>query len=206
MRVYHEDCGILCFSKNWNNPVQWAHYADKHKGFCLGFDVPDEHPTKVTYRDTPLPAEDFVARKKAQSDKIEAEMDDYIGRRASREKFEAKKSEFIAIMRRRNRKGTYSDDEDRAFVMQILITKFPHWSYENEYRCFTRLSEGIDGLYYFDFSKELKLVEVIAGIRSPVTRKEIEDALGTMADKVAVWKVRKSCREFAVVKDESSEF
>ena len=21
--------GILCFSKNWKNPVQWSHYTDK---------------------------------------------------------------------------------------------------------------------------------------------------------------------------------
>ena len=31
--------GILCFSENWNNPVMWAHYADRYKGVCLGFDV-----------------------------------------------------------------------------------------------------------------------------------------------------------------------
>ncbi len=41
--------GILCFSKNWSNPVQWAHYADRHKGLCLGFDVPDKHLSKVKY-------------------------------------------------------------------------------------------------------------------------------------------------------------
>lgn len=31
--------GLLCFSKNWTNPVLWSHYADKHKGICLGFDL-----------------------------------------------------------------------------------------------------------------------------------------------------------------------
>lgn len=31
--------GLLCFSKNYNSPVQWAHYADRHRGMCLGFDV-----------------------------------------------------------------------------------------------------------------------------------------------------------------------
>ncbi|MGF1700414.1 DUF2971 domain-containing protein [Photobacterium makurazakiensis] len=31
--------GILCFSGNWNNPVQWAHYASNHKGVCLGFEI-----------------------------------------------------------------------------------------------------------------------------------------------------------------------
>ncbi len=41
--------GLLCFSKNWSNPVQWAHYADKHKGVCLGFDIPDNNLVPVTY-------------------------------------------------------------------------------------------------------------------------------------------------------------
>jgi hypothetical protein len=31
--------GVICFSENWTNPVQWAHYARSHRGVCLGFDV-----------------------------------------------------------------------------------------------------------------------------------------------------------------------
>ena len=31
--------GLVCFSANWNNPVQWSHYADCHKGLCLDFEV-----------------------------------------------------------------------------------------------------------------------------------------------------------------------
>ena len=34
--------GILCFSRRWRNPVLWSHYADSHRGICLGFDVRDE--------------------------------------------------------------------------------------------------------------------------------------------------------------------
>lgn len=41
--------GLMCFSKGWQNPVQWSHYADKHKGLCLGFDVPDEYLGEVNY-------------------------------------------------------------------------------------------------------------------------------------------------------------
>ena len=33
------DFGLLCFSEDWRNPVQWAHYADKHQGLCFGFEV-----------------------------------------------------------------------------------------------------------------------------------------------------------------------
>jgi hypothetical protein len=31
--------GLLCFSRNWTDPVLWSHYATKHKGICLGFDL-----------------------------------------------------------------------------------------------------------------------------------------------------------------------
>jgi hypothetical protein len=41
--------GILCFSASYANPVQWAHYADAHRGICLGFEVPDDRLFKVEY-------------------------------------------------------------------------------------------------------------------------------------------------------------
>lgn len=31
--------GLLCFSSNWTDPLLWSHYASKHKGICLGFDL-----------------------------------------------------------------------------------------------------------------------------------------------------------------------
>jgi hypothetical protein len=41
--------GVVCFSKSWKNPLLWAHYIDKHKGICLGFDLPDDYLKEVTY-------------------------------------------------------------------------------------------------------------------------------------------------------------
>jgi len=31
--------GVLCFSERKSDPLQWAHYADRHHGICLGFNV-----------------------------------------------------------------------------------------------------------------------------------------------------------------------
>lgn len=42
--------GLLCFSRNWANPVQWTHYADGHRGICFGFDVPDRLLRTVRYQ------------------------------------------------------------------------------------------------------------------------------------------------------------
>lgn len=44
-----EEMGMICFSRTWRNPVQWSHYADHHRGVCLGFDVPDQLIFPVAY-------------------------------------------------------------------------------------------------------------------------------------------------------------
>ena len=41
--------GLICFSKSWNNPLMWGHYAEKHTGICLGFDIPAELLAPVIY-------------------------------------------------------------------------------------------------------------------------------------------------------------
>jgi hypothetical protein len=48
--------GMLCFCREWHNPVLWSHYADKHRGICLGFDIPSKtiKPVKYEARRSPL--------------------------------------------------------------------------------------------------------------------------------------------------------
>jgi hypothetical protein len=50
--------GLLCFSADWSDPLIWAHYSDKHRGLCLGFEIPPEvgeaRTKKVDYISTPL--------------------------------------------------------------------------------------------------------------------------------------------------------
>lgn len=41
--------GILCFGSHWKSSVIWSHYADKHRGMCLGFDIPDDSAIPVRY-------------------------------------------------------------------------------------------------------------------------------------------------------------
>jgi hypothetical protein len=42
--------GMLCFCREWHNPVLWSHYADKHAGMWLGFDVPASAVKPVKYK------------------------------------------------------------------------------------------------------------------------------------------------------------
>lgn len=46
---FHETKGLLCFSENWSNPVLWSHYADRHRGISLGFDVSNDLTLPVNY-------------------------------------------------------------------------------------------------------------------------------------------------------------
>lgn len=52
----NDTIGLLCFSRSWNNPVLWSHYGDKHRGVCLGFDIPDEFAKPVSYQGKRLAA------------------------------------------------------------------------------------------------------------------------------------------------------
>lgn len=45
-----DNFGLICMSEDWRHPLLWGHYADKHRGLCLGFDVADELYKKVEYR------------------------------------------------------------------------------------------------------------------------------------------------------------
>lgn len=37
-----ERFGLICMSQDWRHPMLWGHYADKHQGLCLGFDVTEK--------------------------------------------------------------------------------------------------------------------------------------------------------------------
>jgi len=55
------DRGMLCFSAAWCDPVIWAQYSDKHRGLCVGFEIPNikgdpenDESHHVTYVAKPL--------------------------------------------------------------------------------------------------------------------------------------------------------
>ncbi len=151
--------GILCFSKAWSNPVQWGHYADKHRGLCLGLDVDDEITCPVHYT---------AKRLAKEADRLIA---------------------------------TGSTDEET--MLRFLTTKYAHWRYEHEVRCFVSLTDKdpSTGLYFADFSPRLRLTQVIAGARSNIARSEIAAVLGTLAPEVRVFKARLAFKSFTVVRN-----
>lgn len=41
--------GLICMSRIWSSPLMWAHYAGRHQGICIGFDVDPNRFSEVTY-------------------------------------------------------------------------------------------------------------------------------------------------------------
>lgn len=147
--------GMLCFSKGWQNPVQWSHYANRHRGLCLAFDINDDAITPVSYQ-----------RNRSSVDSL----------------------------------GLRKTDE-RA-ILRYLSTKYHHWRYEQEVRAYVRL-ENVDltsGLYFTSFSEKLRLVGVIAGAMSNVSREELGLALGPELRLAQTFKGRLAFRSFRVVR------
>lgn len=48
-KAINEVVGLVCLSRSWKNPLLWSHYAEKHTGICMGFDIPVRSLVSVTY-------------------------------------------------------------------------------------------------------------------------------------------------------------
>ena len=60
-----ENVRVLCFTEDCLNPLMWAHYADSHRGICIGFRTaafqrvrPIQYPSRVPDLDPALPPDE----------------------------------------------------------------------------------------------------------------------------------------------------
>ena len=51
--------GMICFSKEWTDPVLWSHYSEQHQGIALGFELDSPLMTSVNYRKTLIKYDDI---------------------------------------------------------------------------------------------------------------------------------------------------
>jgi hypothetical protein len=142
--------GVLCFSLSWHNPLLWSHYADRHHGVALGFDVDNAILKPISY-----------VKQRPVLKQINVEV-----------------------------------------AHCLLFTKYIDWQYEHEARIFTTLEDHdpASGLYFADFNEQLVLREVIAGPLNTDTKKDLHDALGSVAN-VTVMKGRLAFNSFQVAPD-----
>lgn len=149
--------GLICFSKSWGNPLMWGHYAEKHTGMCLGFDVPDKLLAPVIY------AKRFLRMKTDPTT------------------------------------GQVRPSEKQ--INQLLRTKFFDWKYEDEIRLFVRLGDLTveSGKYFYYFSDDLVLREIILGPRCELPATGIRKVVADFSPQVVVLKSRIAFTRFEVL-------
>lgn len=91
-------------------------------------------------------------------------------------------------------------------------TKSLHWAYEQEWRMYVKLEPADvhnkakgQRLFFTDFSKKLRLKEVIIGCESKISSQQIKKALSDYED-VVVKTARPAFESFKIVEQQSSNF
>lgn len=112
-----QNTGICSFSKTRKNQLMWAHYADEHKGICIGFNErllrpegSNIHPIDVTYQ-ADYPFAGIIDRFK-----------------------------YFEQFPRVNNNTSIAGD----IFFSVLGTKYSHWKYEKERRLVFQKSQAIE--------------------------------------------------------------
>ena len=172
--------GLLCFSEDWSSPVQWAHYADKHRGLCFGFEVGNGIGVEIQYSDNRINADNVIAKLiEINDDQINAKSQE------EGEKF------ILSILSTKFSHWIY-EKEHRIY---LPLSEQMKW-----------VKKDADGQYFYDFSKNLetiKLTEVIIGIKSNLSFNKVEKKLGSLANDVEVFKARRHDEKFEMERDET---
>ena len=99
----------------------------------------------------------------------------------------------------------FSDDQSvkESEMNRLLSTKFSHWRYESEMRCFVSLEdkESHNGHHFYKFSDEMKIKQIFVGAEASVSRHDVERALGKENAHVERVKTRAAFKTFRVVRN-----
>lgn len=165
--------GVLSFSWRWSNPVLWSHYADAHRGVCLGFGVPvvdsmNHNIFPVRYISRPLKLDSSFGW---DQENAKINLDD--------------------------------EEQMENFAHALFFTKYTHWKYENEVRMLMDLGNKEGEHYFCPFCEDLKLWQVIVGAHCEVSPRELRLAMEGCdnAENIIVTFTKLSYREFKVIED-----
>lgn len=107
--------GIVCFSKDWHNTLLWAHYGDKHKGICIGFDIDSRFTEEITYIKTKWSIEDLNTSDKEQMKKI------LLFSKYEKWEYENEIRAGFALDEEQKENGMYFSDFDQALMPKEII-------------------------------------------------------------------------------------
>src|SRR5581483_5899540 len=121
--------GAICFAGTYSEPLLWSHYADKHRGCCIGSDIAESESLRETIpcREKPRIRVDISGfseaarrlRGQIPPENVDREFDKLV-------------SEHVKI------------------TDAVMLSKFAGWNYERERRLLIHLKEDQrDGDLYF---------------------------------------------------------
>jgi hypothetical protein len=163
--------GVLCFSRNWSNPMLWSHYADKHKGICLGFQIS---------------ASDRVYEPRYVESRCELDSEAMLEAAAPGDYLKESDPRFKAA---------------KEITQKMLMTKYNGWKYEDEVRIFIALKEEQkdDNSYFAGFDENIQPNMLITGPRCTIVMKDVKTAVGGYAPPVKLIRAILSPDSFKVV-------
>jgi len=113
-----EYMGLVCFSGNWNNPVQWGHYADRHRGLCLGFEV-SAQAHKVTYVSERLPARPSAM--KSEGPEAEAHVTEILTTKFEHWNYEDEYRLFPQLGKRDSNGLYFLEFDDQVELREVIV-------------------------------------------------------------------------------------
>lgn len=113
------DMRIGCISGSWDNVLMWSHYADSHKGLCIGYDASDIFKQGFTKQNT-------ILRKCIYTD--DAYLDSL--------------SLEIPIINNRDLEAFKNNIFNQLSFLDAYSIKHKNWEYEKEWRIITHNTEN----------------------------------------------------------------
>ena len=175
--------GAVCLSATESEPLLWSHYAEKHQGCCIAFEVAEGEFLKQT-----IPVE--------KPDEIFVDI-----------------RPFIEIKRKAQAEGVpidlYSPElnplvtEHSEYTNRVMLSKYIGWNYEKEFRLLLDLIDTQkEGSFYFaEFDDTIKPIEILLGVRcTPENEQKLRDAAWTYAPPLPVIKMSLATNEFKILR------
>ncbi|WP_417705701.1 DUF2971 domain-containing protein [Rheinheimera aquimaris] len=116
----NEQRGLLCFSTKWSNPVMWSHYANNHKGLCLGFDVANESIGPVSYSASRLAVD--LEQLKSPNDLSIEYITQILFTKYTHWKYENEYRAFVTLEEADEKTGHYfAEFSERLILKQVIV-------------------------------------------------------------------------------------
>lgn len=175
--------GVLCFSTTFAEPLLWSHYADKHRGCCIGFQI-----------DNGVNVERTIPVDKPQAVNVgETELANFVLAAIDSGRYPIQEGD--PELERLSRQFDH-------ITKALMFSKYHGWSYEEEVRVILKLlPEQKDGTMYFAEFDRLTPVEVLLGVRCTDADEDlVRAAVKGYASSVPVLRTTIAADEFRIEK------